>query len=285
MSLETVAKSKARPRRRARSRTLESRHAAYALRNHWPLLVRVTRTDVATRYAGSLLGPAWVLVAPLLFLGVYALIYLVIFPFQPEGFSSVEYMLYIFAGLVPFFAMSEAVGQGVTSVVTNKAILNNVVFPIELVPAKAVLAAQVTMAVGFTILLAGTVASGRLAWTAALVPVVWLLNVLALVGLVWVLALLNIVFRDLTSLVGVTLMLILIASPIAYTPSIVPDSVKFILYVNPFAYFVVAYQKLWLLGELPTPFEGLMLIAMSAGAFVLGGWFFARAKRVLIDYV
>jgi lipopolysaccharide transport system permease protein len=285
MSLETAAKSSTSARRLRRSRPLAGRHAAHALRRHWRLLLRVTRTDVATRYAGSLLGPAWVLAAPLLFLGVYALVYLVIFPFQPEGFSSLEYMLYIFAGLVPFFAMSEAIGQGVTSVVTNKAILNNVVFPIELVPAKAVLAAQATMAVGFTILLVGTVAAGRLSWTAALVPVVWILNALALVGVTWILSLLNIVFRDLTALVGVVLMLILIASPIAYTPSIVPDSVKFILYVNPFAYYVVAYQKLWLLGELPTLFEGFMLVALSLGAFVLGGWFFSRAKRVLIDYV
>ena len=243
------------------------------------------RTELATRYAGSLLGIGWVLLAPLLVLGIYAAIYLVIFPFKPEGLSSFAYVLYIFAGLAPFFTLSEALSLAVGSVVANKAVLSNVVFPIDLVPPKAVLSAQGPMVVGYTLMLAGVIAIGKISWTLALLPVIWGLNILFLIGLAWFLSLLNIVFRDLQNLITAALMILLIASPIVYTPDRVPSNLKFLILANPFAYFVIAYQRIWILGELPTLFQLAVIVVMSLGTFALGGWFFSRAKGVLIDYV
>ena len=276
-------KSPTRARQSAASRG--PTHSAGHLISHRSLLLRVTRSELGARYAGSLLGLGWAILAPLSILGIYAAIYLVIFPFQPEGFSSAEYVLYIFCGLGPFLTLAEVMSLGVGSVVANKSVLSNVIFPIDLVPAKAVLTAQLTMALGMLTLLAGTVATGTLTWTAVLVPVLWLLYALALTGLVWFLSLLNIVFRDVQNVVTLLLMLLLIASPFAYTPAMVPDSLEWVILVNPFAYFVIAFQKLWILGELPSVFQSVVILVLSLGGFLTGGLFFARAKNVLIDYV
>jgi lipopolysaccharide transport system permease protein len=286
MTIHTAA-TKPKPRERIRrdARALAAKHSAGYLVTHRGLLLRVARTELAARYAGSLLGLGWAILAPLSILGIYAAIYLVIFPFQPEGFSSGEYVLYIFCGLAPFLALAEAMSLGVGSVVANKSVLSNVIFPIDLVPAKAVLSAQVTMAVGMVILLVGTAATRTLSWTALLVPALWFLFALALIGLVWVLSLLNIVFRDLQNLVTMLLMILLIASPFAYTPEMVPDSLEWVILLNPFAYFVIGFQKLWVLGELPSLFQSTVILALSLGGFFAGGWFFARSKSVLIDYV
>ncbi len=48
---------------------------------------------------------------------------------------------------------------------------------------------------------------------------------------------------------------------------------------------MIAYQQTIMLGEWPSPLRGTVLVVMSIVTFVLGAWFFARVKRVIVDYV
>ena len=259
--------------------------SARYLRSHRRLLWRVTKNDLQQRYAGSILGLGWAMAGPMLVLGIYALIYLEIFRIRVNDLSSGEYVLYVFCGLVPYLVCAEAIGQGVGSVIANKAVLNNTVFPIDLTPVKPVLGTQVVMATGMTVVLAGAAMTGRLHPTLALLPIVWVLNVLWLMGVNWLLSLLNVIFRDLQNLIAAVLMVMLVASPIAYTPDMVPPGLKPLLALNPFAYFVVAYQQIIMLGIWPSIPHLLVLVVMTAVTFGVGSWFFDRAKRVIIDYV
>jgi lipopolysaccharide transport system permease protein len=268
-------------------RRLASEHSAVHIGLHLGLLLRTTRTELRARYAGSLLGFGWVFIAPLLVLGMYAAVYLVILRVgrPPDLASGFDYTLYMFAGLAPFFMLAEALSLSVGSVVGNRAALSNVVFPIDLAPVKSVLTAQGPMVVGTILLLVGTTASGVLSWTVVFLPLIWLLNVLMLMGTAWFLSLLNIVFRDLQNLLAAVLLMLLIVSPIVYTPSIVPGSLEFLIALNPFAYFVISYQRIWILGEPPTATQLVVMTSLALLAFGLGGRFFARAKRALVDYV
>jgi len=266
-------------------RRFRGRHSAPLLLSHGRLLVRVSANELRAKYAGSLLGFGWLVVAPVVFLTIYAIVDLFIYRLQPTGITREQYVLYIITGLVPYLVIAEAISLGVSSVVANKSVLSNVVFPIDLVPPKAVLVAQPTMAVGTVIIFVGAIATHSMHWTILLFPLVLVLQTMALVGATWILALLNVVLRDLTHAMAILLLIMLIASPIAYTPDQVPARLKWLLAVNPFAYFVVTYQEIWVLGILPTAVQMFGLFVISFGLFVLGGWFFARAKRVLLDYV
>lgn len=260
--------------------------SARHLLTHWRLLLRVVRNDLRARYAGSIMGVGWSVISPLMILGIYAAVYLLIFHVQRvAGLSSQRYVLFIFSGLVPFLATGEALSIGVSSVVADKAILNNTVFPIDLLPLKPVITSQVIMIVGFAVLFVGLTFNGGVPWTAAFFPLLWAGHALALAGLNWMLSLLHIVFRDLQNLIGVILMMLLVASPIAYAPSMVPPELQPLLTLNPLAYYVIGYQKLLVLGELPDAHQTMVLVVLSLGLFALGSWFFPRAKRVLIDYV
>ena len=59
---------------------------------------------------------------------------------------------------------------GVTSVIANKSVLSNTVFPIDLTPVKAVLTSQATMVVGLTVTITGAAIVGTLSWTIVLLP-------------------------------------------------------------------------------------------------------------------
>jgi len=252
---------------------------------HWKILLRVTLTDLKTRYAGSVLGLGWMVLYPLLFLLVYAGVYLVVFQVRVPNLSPIQYVLIIFSGLVPFIMISESIAGGVSAVVANKTALSNTVFPIDLAPVKAVLLAQGTQAVGVSIILIAAMLSGCLHWTVILLPLVWGALVLFLIGLSWLLSIVNVALRDLTYSVGLIIILIMIASPISYTPDMVPEKIRLVMYLNPFAAFIITFQKILVLGQLPNLGESIFIILISLSVFYVGGWFFYRAKKVMLDYV
>jgi lipopolysaccharide transport system permease protein len=218
----------ARPAMRDRLRVaLFEDQSARLLFTHFRLLLRVVRNDLRARYAGSVLGIGWSIVTPLLILGIYSAVYLYVFQIHTmAGLSGTRYVMFIFSGLVPFLATGEALSLGVTSIVADKALLSNTVFPVDLAPVKPVVTSQVVMATGMTVLLAGVAATGGLHWTVLFLPLLWAAHVVALTGLNWILSLLNVVFRDLQYLIGALLMIMLVASPITYTPQMVPPQLQ-----------------------------------------------------------
>jgi homopolymeric O-antigen transport system permease protein len=260
--------------------------SARHIKSHWRLLLRLTRHDLQIRYAGSLLGLGWIFLGPLLILGIYSLIYLEIFRVRgPTGLSGPAYVIYIFCGLVPYLATAQALSFGVTSVISNKSVLNNTVFPIDLTPVKATLSAQAIMLVGIPLVVVGSALTGHAHVTIVALPLVWALNIIWLMGVNWVISVLNVLFRDLQNLLTAILMILLVASPFAYTPSMVPASLKPMLLLNPFAYFVVAYQQVVMLGQIPDGWHALVLVLMPILTFAFGSWFFDKVKGVAVDYV
>jgi lipopolysaccharide transport system permease protein len=266
-------------------RRLANRHSAFYLFSHGRLLWRITATELSARYAGSILGLGWALLAPLLILGLYTATYTMILRVQVEGLTPLEYTLMIFAGLVPFLSTAEALNQGVGSVVASKALLSNTVFPIDLAPVKAVLLSQVVMTVGMIALTAGLCVTGLIHSTVVLLPVIWAMQMLALTGIVWILSLLNVVLRDLQMMMAVVTMTLMIASPIAYAPDAVPPSLRFLLVLNPFAWFVTAYQEVLVFGHWLSPTHWLALVACAGLMFGLGGYFFSSMKKAIVDHV
>ena len=71
------------------------------------ILWATTINEIRGRYAGTIFGLAWTVIYPLLFLGMYAVIYTVIFQIRVGELSTFEYVLLIFAGLIPFLGFAE----------------------------------------------------------------------------------------------------------------------------------------------------------------------------------
>ena len=260
-------------------------HSVRYLFSHWKILFRVTWNELMSRYAGSLFGIGWAFLTPLVILAIYSVVYSIIFRIEVPGLTRTQYILLIFAGLVPFLMTGEAISSGVSSVLANRAILSNTVFPVDLIPPKAVLMSQVTMAVGVGITLIALMWTKMITATVLFLPFIWFLHIMALLGITWIISLIKLVFRDLQNLVSPIIMILMIISPIAYTPEMVPPGLKFLVLLNPFAYYIIIYQKVLILGQMPEIMEWTAVLSLSLSLFWFGGWFFIRAKRSLIDYV
>ena len=248
------------------------------------LLVASVLVMIRQRFAGSALGLIWLALGPVLLLGLYAVIYLFIFQVRPVGMDSPTYVLYIFSGLVPLMAFSQGFMQGTGSLAANSEILLNTIFPAELVPLRECAVAVVSLTIGLVVTAVFGAALGKAAWAWLLVPVFLALLLLMLAGVVWVLSLVNLVFKDIQQLLSYVTIVLLVASPIAYAPSMLSAKMQLLIYLNPLAYFVIALQSLIVLGRMPP----LPIIAgcfgFAVGSFVVGAWIFSRAKMVFLDY-
>ena len=59
-----------------------------------------------------------------------------------------------------------------------------------------------------------------------LLPLVWRALVHFLIGWIWLLSIVNVALRDLTYSIGLIIILIMIASPISYTPDMIPEKIR-----------------------------------------------------------
>lgn len=241
--------------------------------------------DVRQRYIGSVFGSLWVILFPLLQLSIYAGLYSLIFKIRVPGLTEMGYVVLVFSGLVPLMAFNEALTAATSSLSSNKNLLLNTVFPAELIPLRAAIAAQATSLVGLIITLIVGFALGRTSWQAILlVPVFWVLLLMFAMGLGWMFSLFSLVARDIQHGLGLVTMLLFVLSPFAYTPEMVPAVMKPIIYLNPLSYFVLTFQQLICYGTWPDPIAAGGAVALSIGSFFTGLSVFQRAKYVFFDY-
>ncbi|MCC6782230.1 MAG: ABC transporter permease [Planctomycetes bacterium] len=251
---------------------------------HRALLLRTTLSDLRSRFAGSTLGVAWLVLYPLLVLSAYAAVQSRLA--SGSSGATLDYVLLVFAGLVPFLGFAEALATGTTAVSGNASLVKNTLFPIEMVPVKAVLSSQATQLVGTVILLVALGVTGRLGWYAACLPLVWLLQLVFTIGLIWVLSSLNVFVRDLQQMVGLMTLVLMLVSPIGYPiDSPTAESLRWLVLPNPIAHAIFCYQDCLIFGRPPGTRSLALLAVASAIAFWGGHWFFGRLKRVMTDNV
>lgn len=254
------------------------------LRQNSRILVAITRVELAKRYSGSVLGMAWVIVYPILFLAVYLFVYLVIFKMKFPGYSQLDYVVYVFCGLVPYIGFMESVNNGCHAIKQNIHLVKNVMLPIELIPVRYVMVSMVTQVVGMGVLLLLVAVNGSLSIHVAWLPVVLVLQVAFLIGLVWILSGLAVVLPDISHFVNLATLLLVFISPIGFKPDMVPHNLAFMVALNPIYYMLEAFRYSLLYGEIPPLHIAVPYVAMCTLSFGMGAAFFRRFRNVLVDY-
>lgn len=225
--------------------------------------------NLKIKYAGSTLGMFWLILYPLLFLGLYAIVYITIFQVRLGVMSPYEYVLVIFIGLVPFLAFTDSLGIGVSSIVSNSSLVKNTLFPIEMTAVSIVLSSQIIQVIGFVILTCIYFFKGTLGFHFIFIFVMWFFQLIFSIGLLWLLSALNVFFRDIGNIIPLFILMMMMISPIAYTEDMIPENIRGFLYANPLYYIIIFYQKLFLYDKvdynLLLVFASISLIIFSVG--------------------
>ena len=262
---------------------------ASLLVRHRQLTWEMTKREITDRYAGQMLGALWAVGHPLLLMGLYVFIFTYVFSARFEASLQVPRSLtvYILCGLVPWLTFAEAMNKGTGVIVEHAGLVKQVVFPIEILPVKSVLASFATQLVASTILLLYmAVEGGRYPWTVIMLPVLFFFQLAAMVGVCFALSSVSVFVRDLREVVQVFTTAGLFLAPILYLPAMVEriwPPLKFVLYANPFSHLVWTYQDTLYYGRFEHPWSWAVLIVLSLMAFGLGYRVFRKVKGMFGD--
>ncbi len=248
------------------------------------LLFSTVTQGLRARTSGNVLGSLWLVIYPLLFLTMYSAVFVHILNVRLPGIGTNDYILIIFSGLIPFLAFSEAFGSGTLSIVANRGLLRNTLFPIELVVVRDVIVGHASMGIGMVLVWIASAILGHLHWTHFFVPLIYIIQIILIIGLVWISSTLTVFFRDLQQATPILILFLMLVSPIAYTDEMVPHSMKGLLSINPLAYFMRLYRACLLDGYVPLS-DLFIVTAISVLFFIIGYRVISSLKPLLADYV
>ena len=189
--------------------------------------------DVKVRYKQTVIGVAWVVLQPLLTMGIFTLFFGRLAKLPSNG---LPYPVFYFAALVPWTYFSTALQNCTNVVVENQRVITKVYFPRLVLPISAVVSGLVDFAIGFVALLVVTAIYGITPTLAVLwLPVLLLLAVLTALGVGLWMSALNALYRDVRYVVPFLVQFWMFASPVAYPSSLVPQRWRWLYGLNPMA--------------------------------------------------
>ena len=225
------------------------------LTGYGELLRTLLRRELRARYQGSALGLVWSLLFPLAMMGVYTLVFSVLW----RGARNIpHYPLFVLAGLAVWTFFQSSVALGTTSLVTGADLIKKVWFPRELVPAAVVLAQTISALVilGILVPLSLYVVPENARTVALALPFFLALLCLAL-GLAWMLSVANVFFRDVEHLVAVLFLPWFFLTPVLYGLDQLPAAashqtvIHLLRYGNPVTPYVEGIRAVVLQATVP----------------------------------
>ena len=259
-----------------RQEIARSPRSAGTVRRYWYPLAALVRRDLRKRYAASFLGAAWMVLQPLVLLGLYLLVFAVILRSGRDAASAREFAVYLVAGMLPYLAITDGLHRALWALREDRSLLERETFPAEVLPLARVATASVPEVVGLVLLIVLVVVLGRSpsVWLVVL-PLLVVCRILLTAGLAWFLSTLALFVTDLGEILSLILTAWLFLTPIFYSADAVPGPLRAMLAVNPLYYLVRAYRAVLIDGVSPAGDA----IAAAAAAVVCAGaglWFFHR---------
>jgi lipopolysaccharide transport system permease protein len=253
------------------------------------LINQLVRREIAGRYRGTYLGIFWSLINPLIMLAVYTLVFGVIFNgrFTHTGKeSSLDYALGLFCGINVFNFFAEVVQRSPALILSHPNFVKKVVFPLEVLPLVAVLAALFHLAIATIPLILGLLlAHGSVPWGVLLLIPIAVPLVLATLGVSWFLSAVGVFIRDLQAAVGPALTILMFLSCIFYPLSAVPESLRFVIQLNPMADLVECARSAVMSNTIPDWRMWIALLSSGILVFGIGLWVFRSCRPAFADTI
>lgn len=256
--------------------------------HHRGLIAQLAGREVHARYRQSWLGLAWMVLTPLLMLGVYTLVFRHVMRVRWHGMeeSNLSFALRIYAGLAVFNFFAECTNRAPGLVLEQPHLVKKVVFPLEILPwVNAVSAAAGLLVSGMLLAVFTAFTTGGLPVTALALPLVWLPLLPLVLGLGWFLAGLGTYVRDVGQLLGMAVSALMFLSPIFFPVEALPEAIRPWLLLNPLAGVMTGTREVLLAGCWPDWAALAWLLAGCSLLALVGAAFFRKVRPGFADVV
>lgn len=209
------------------------------------LIWKLAKNDFKKRYAGSYLGAVWAMVQPVVTVVMYYIVFDVIMGSGRQlADDSLPYVLFLTAGLVPWFYFSEALTNGTNALMEYNYLVKKVVFKISILPIIKIIAATFIHVFFVLVLLimAGFYGYFPTIYTIQIVYYSICLFVLVL-GICYSTCAIMVFFKDIGQIINILLQIGMWATPILWDVNGLSPAVQMFVKINPLVYIVNGYRS------------------------------------------
>lgn len=212
------------------------------------LIWKLAKNDFKKRYAGSYLGFLWALIQPVITVLMYWIVFDVIFNTRSEMVSSgveVPYVLFLTAGLVPWFYFSEAITNGTNALLEYSYLVKKVVFNISILPIIKLIAATFIHVFFVVVLLVIAAIYGYYPTPYTIQVVYYSICLFVLVlAMSYCTCAIVVFFRDLAQIINIALQVGMWATPVLWNIGMIHDDrMLTVIKLNPLVYIVNGYRN------------------------------------------
>lgn len=239
--------------------------------------------DIKVRYKQTLLGAGWAIFQPLAIMLIFTAVFSYAGKISTDGAA---YPIFLYAGLLPWLYIAQALSRSGTSLVVEAPLINKVYFPRLILPLSATIAPILDLLVAFVVYIGLMVWFDLLpTWRVLALPVfTGLAFLIAFAGGVWLSAL-YVRYRDVGHIIPMFIQLWMFVSPIIYPVDAVPESWRHLYALNPVVSVIQGFR--WaLLPSYQVDFSLFLLSLAVVSVALLGGLIYFRAmERTFADVI
>lgn len=248
------------------------------------LIWNLSRNDFKTKYAASYFGVFWAFVQPVVTTLIYWFVFEVGFKAAPA--SDAPFVLWLVAGIVPWFFFAEALMNATNSLLEYSYLVKKVVFKISILPIVKIVSSLFVHIFFVGIAFLVFILYGK-------IPTIYSFQIIYYIFCTFVLVLaisyftssVVIFFRDLGQIVNVILQIGMWLTPIMWNQNMIGKNYQWVLKLNPIYYIVEGYRdcfisKVWFWDK---PLLTIYFWMITIICFGIGAIIFKRLKKHFAD--
>lgn len=246
------------------------------------LLLFFAIKELKVRYKQTLFGVGWVVLQPLVAMVIFTVVFGRFAGLPSDG---LPYEVFVFAGLSVWLYFSSTIRTASESLVEDPSLVTKVYFPRVLAPTGAVLPGLVDLGVSLVVVGILMAIFGVAPGLSLVLLPVWIAAavLVALGGGLWLSAL-NVLYRDVRSVVPFLVQVWLFASPVVFPSSIIGSPEKYVYALNPLVCVLDGFR--WSLLDAPAPNTVDLISFVSACLLLISGLvYFRHAERRFADQI
>lgn len=244
------------------------------------LLLTLIKNDFKKEYLGSYLGLIWAFIQPLMFMLVIWFVFEIGFR-TAQTSESVPFFIWLMAGMIPWFFISNSLISGTNAIVSNDFLVKKVAFRVSILPLVTI-GSSLIIHLGLVIflmivfLLYGFTPS--IYWIQ--LPYYILCSVILVLGISWMTSSVMVFVKDIGHFMGVIIQMGFWATPIFWNIDRVPEKYQYLVKLNPAYYIVEGYRDTFInnIWFWENPNLTLYFLSVTAILFALGAIIFKRLR-------
>lgn len=248
------------------------------------LLKDLVKNDFKSRYLNNYLGILWAFIQPIISVCIFWFVFQVGFKSAPV--QNVPFILWLVAGMIPWFFLSEALQSATNAILDNSFLVKKIVFRVSLLPIVKIVSAIIVHVV-FVIFIMVMYVIYNFMPSMYWVQIIYYIfsAVVFLLGLSWITSSVVIFFRDLGQFIAMAIQFGFWLTPIFWSLSMVPEEYRWFFEISPAYYITQGYRDalinhVWFWEK---PLEALQFWSITLIVFVLGAIIFRKLRPHFAD--